>query len=142
MFHLPPPPRFILPPPPMFSSDIFHSKILLRLTCSSIRQQQIINPRLVIISCTTFFIISILLTLFYIWIQSNRHRQKSLLNNSKNVSICSTRSYETISSRHTGIYLESINTSATTLSTNPSHTICIHCQRIYSPLPYYYTIDT
>jgi hypothetical protein len=121
----------------MFPTAALDSKILLRLTCSSIPQQQQINPQLILISCFMFFIIAIFLTLSFIWIQSY-HRQKPFTNNlaskiPKDLSICSSRSYETISS---GIYLESINTSATTLSTNPNS--IIHHQ-ISSP-PLYHEI--
>jgi hypothetical protein len=103
MFHLPPPPRFILPPPPTFPSEIFGSKMFLQLTCSSIQQQQI-DPGLILIGCFILFIIIIILTLSF------NHRQKILTNNhnskiSRDLSISSTRSYETISS---GIYLESV----------------------------------
>jgi len=106
MVHLPPPPRFILPPPPTFPSEIFGSKILLQLTCSSIQhQQQQIDPQLILIGCFILFIIVIILTLSF------NHRQKTLPNNhnskiSRDLSISSNRSYETISS---GIYLESVN---------------------------------
>lgn len=118
MFRLPPPPRFTLPPPPMLSTDVLNSKTLLQLTCSSIRpDRQQINPQLLLISCFMFFIIAIFLTLAFIWLQSYR-RQRTFIHtlDSKNLSICSSHSYETISS---GIYLESINTSATTLSFHP-----------------------
>jgi hypothetical protein len=114
MFSLPPPPpRFTLPPPP-----IFDSKILFQLTCSSIQQQQT-DPHLFLISCITFFTVTIFLTLLFIWI----YRQKSLSNHldskstsiiPRDSSICSSRSYATISS---GIYLESIET-------NPNNIIC------------------
>jgi hypothetical protein len=134
---LPPPPRFTLPPPPMFSLDW---KILLQLTCSSIRKQQITNPYLILVSCVIFFLIAILLTLLFVWIQSNR--LKTLSNNYKSEpistgSISSSRFYETISSQHTGIYLESINTSATTLSTDPNSSLC---HRMSSSL-YYEILD-
>jgi hypothetical protein len=120
MFHLPPPPRFILPPPPTFPSE----KMLLQLTCSSIRhqQQQQIDPQLILISCFILFIIVIFLTI------SLNRRQKTLTNNlnskiSRDLSIYTNRSYETISS---GIYLESVNT------TNPCHEI--------SSSPLYYNV--
>jgi hypothetical protein len=56
------------------------------------------------------------------------------------------RSYETISSEHTGVYVESIDTSATTYSTDPSNIVCLHCQHEHdysttSPPPYYHTLD-
>ena len=162
MFRLPPPPRFALPPPPMLSSDIFDARLLFRLTCSSIRQQQhgqITNMRLVIISCITFLIIVFLFTLLFIIIQFYR-RQKSLLHNyqskpplpptsvikSNNLSMNNSRSYETISSLHTGVYVDSIDTSATTYSTDPSNSICLHYHQEHdyssaSPPPYYHTLD-
>jgi hypothetical protein len=160
MFRLPPPPRFTLPPPPMLSADVFDTKLLFRLTCSSIRQDQykkLTNPRLILISCITFLIIAMLFTLVFVLIQSYR-RRKSLSNNDKlkasppvipsnHLSMSSSRSYETISSAHTGIYVESIDTSATTLSTNPSNIICLNCHQesdysnISPPPPYYHTLD-
>jgi len=138
MLRLLPPPQFTLPPPPMFPSDIFDSKILLQLTCSSIRQQQI-NPPSILISCIIFFLIAIILTLLFISIQFYCRKKTSTNNlHSKPTStICNSRSYETISS---GVYLESINTSATTLSTNPSSIISNYYHRISSPPPSYYDI--
>jgi len=159
MFRLSPPPRFNLPPPPMLSSDIFDTKFLFRLTCSSIRQQeqyrQIPKFRLIIISCIIFLIIILLFTLLFMIIKFYRQRKSLSYNHeskpppiqSNNFSINSSRSYETISSEHTGVYVESINTSATTYSTDPSNVICIHChqERDYStttsPPPYYHTLD-
>ncbi|CAF2823492.1 unnamed protein product [Rotaria sp. Silwood2] len=140
MFNLPPPPRFTLPPPPIFPSDVFDLKILLPLTCSSIRQQQKqINLHLIVISCIIFFILAILLTLLFICIQSY-HRHKSVRNNlvlksilivPKDISIDDNCSYATINSN---IYLESIN---------PSHIVCQRCHRIsssslscYDTIPY------
>ncbi len=158
MFRLPPPPHFNLPPPPMLSLDIIETKLVFRLTCSSIRQQEqyqkIPKSRLIAISCITFLIIILLFTLLFIIIKLCRQR-KSLSYNSQSkpppiqsntCSINSSRSYETISSEHTGVYVESINTSATTYSTNPSNIICLHCHQehdfsIISPPPYYHTLD-
>ncbi len=115
IFRLPPPPRFTLPPPLMLPFDMLDSKILLQLTCSSIRpQQQQINPQLFLLSCFTFFLVTILLTLSFLWIQSYRSPKTQL---TSKLPPHSHRSYETISS---GFYLESINTSATTLSTDPN----------------------
>ena len=158
MVHLPPPPRFNLPPPPMLSSDILNAKVFFQLTCSSIRQQghypQIPKSRLIAISCITFLILILLMVLLFLIIQFCR-RRRSLTNNypSKPTSIqpntLSTnrsRSYETISSMHTGVYVESFDTSATTYSTDPSSIVCHHChqERDYStisPPPYYHTLD-
>ncbi len=155
MFRLPPPPRFTLPPPPMLSSDIFDTKLLFRLSCSSIQQQnrQMPNLRLIVISCIIFLIIILLFTLLFIIIQFYRQRKslfynyesksspKTLPNNS---SMNSSRSYETISSKHTVGYVESIDTSATTYSTDPSHIICHHCHQEHdnstTSLPVYYHI--
>ena len=159
MFHLPPPPRFVLPPPPMPASDLFDLKLLTQLTCSSIRQRhpQITNPRLILISCLTFLILALLLTLLVIVVQFSRQRKDSTASNKSKpppttastfhaISVASSRSYETISSRHTGIYLESTDTSATTYSTDPSQHGCLHCQHdrdqsSVSPPPYYHTLD-
>lgn len=154
MFHLPPPPRFVLPPPPMPGSDLFDLNLLTQLTCSSIRQrhQQITNPRLILISCLTFLILALLLTLLVIVIQFSRQRNAATHSNKSKpsppnaTSVASSRSYETISSQHTGIYLESIDTSATTYSTDPSQHVCLQCQHdreqsSISPPPYYHTLD-
>ncbi|CAF0761629.1 unnamed protein product [Rotaria sordida] len=150
MFHLPPPPRFTLPPPPMLASDVIDRKIRFRLTCSSIRQQQhrqTTNLRLIIISCISFLIVIILL---FIIIKFYRRRRSSLYDNeskpSNNVSISSSRSYETISTEHTSGYIESKYTSATTFSTNPNNVLCVYChqERDYSNTsltPYYHTLE-
>jgi hypothetical protein len=159
MVHLPPPPRFNLPPPPMLSSDIFNNKVFFQLTCSSIRQQQHHYPqmpksRLIAISCITFLTILLLMILFFLIIRFCR-RRRSLTNNYPSKPISTqpntlstnrSRSYETISSMHTGVYVESFDTSATTYSTDPSSIVCHHChqERDYStisPPPYYHTLD-
>ncbi|CAF3193613.1 unnamed protein product [Rotaria socialis] len=163
MFRLPPPPRFTLPPPPKLSSDIFDRKLLSRLTCSSIRQQQqqhrlFTNPRLIAISSISFLIVLLLCTLLFMLIHFYRrqrssdygHTQKPLstLNmKPKNSTMHTSRSYESISSQHTGVYIESIDTSATTFSTDQSNVICLYChrERVYSNAslpPYYHTLDT
>ena len=167
MVHLPAPPRFTLPPPPMPPSDLFDASFLSQLTCSSIRQQQSpqqqnfqANSRLILISSGTFLVIAILLSVLVLVIQYYRQR-RSLLQSlkkqplasvgtmSSESSVSNSRSYETISSRHTGVYLESIDTSATTYSTEPSRIVCLHCQHDHSvatatavhPPPYYHTLD-
>jgi hypothetical protein len=159
MVQLPPPPRFVLPPPPMQLFDVFDTKLLAQLTCSSIRQQQhhlLTNPRLILISSLIFLFIAVLLTVLVIIVQVYRQRKSSSLTSlksmppriisSNDISLSSSRSYETISSKHTGLYLESIDTSATTYSTDPSNIVCIHCQqdREHSTAlsrPYYHTLD-
>ncbi|CAF2396081.1 unnamed protein product [Rotaria sp. Silwood2] len=162
MFRLPPPPRFTLPPPPMLSSDDnINRKILFRLTCSSIRQQQhreISNLRLIIISCISFIIIILIFILLFMLIQfycrrrslfyKNKSKPQSTYNmKSNNVSMSSSRSYETISTEHMGTYIESIDTSATTFSTDPSNVVtCLYChqERDYSNAslpPYYHTLE-
>ena len=156
MFRLPPPPRFNLPPPPMLSSEFFDPKFVFRLTCSSIRQnipdQHMSKSRLIAIGCITALIIFLLLIILLVVIQIFR-RRKSFSSNDDEEKLPSTpttinpsRSYETISSQHTGIYVESIDTSATTFSTDPSSIVCQHCQqeRAYSMTslpPYYHTLD-
>jgi hypothetical protein len=158
MFRLPPPPRFNLSPPPILSSDIFERNLLFQLTCSSIRQQeqykQIPKSRLIAISCIAFLIMILLFMILFIIIQLYRQR-KSLSYNSQSkpppiqsntISMNTSRSYETISSEHTGVYVDSIDTSATTYSTDPSNIICLHCHQerdysIPSPPPYYHTLD-
>lgn len=158
MVHLAAPPRFALPPPPMPPSEIFDANLLSQLTCSSIRQQQASNPRLILISSMFFVAFALMLTLVIILIQIFRQRKHiSSSNSSKSTSISQTmtssersistfQSYETISSRYTGYYLESVNTSATTCSTDRSQTICLHCQQdrqpsSISPPPFYHTLD-
>ena len=159
MFRLPPPPRFTLPPPPMPPAGFFDTKFMFRPTCSSMQQHQhLTNPRLILISSITFFVIALLSTLLLVLIQLYRRRGRSsshapskASSTPVTTSVASTmarcRSYETISSRYTGIYLESIDTSATTYSTDPSHTICLHCQHEHDhpaaliPPPYYHTLD-
>ncbi|CAF0818867.1 unnamed protein product [Rotaria sp. Silwood1] len=155
MFRLPPPPpRFTLPPPPMFlSDDIIDRKILFQLTCSSIRQQQqyrqINNSRLIIISCISFLIFILL----FIIIQFYR-RRKSLFYNykskpstiSNNETLSNNCSYETISTEHTGTCIQSIDTSATTISTDLHNFTCLYYQqeRDYSNAsssPYYHTLE-
>ena len=159
MVRLPPPPSFNLPPPPMLSFDNFDSKLFSQpLTCSSIRQQayypQIPKSRLIAISCITSLLLLLLLLVFFLIVRFCR-RRKSLPDNSPSkptpaqphgLSTNRSRSYETISSAHTGVYIESIDTSATTYSTNPSSIVCHHCheERAYSttsPPPYYHTLD-
>ena len=93
MFHLPPPPKFILPPPPMLPRDVFNSKTLLQLTCTSIRSNpQQINPHSILISCIIFFIIVILITLSFTCFQTYR-RQRTFVHtlNSRNLSMYDSR---------------------------------------------------
>lgn len=155
MVRLPPPPRFNLPPPPMVSSDLFDSKFV-HLTCSSIRQNrqifsQIPRSRLIAISSITFLLVFLLFIIILLMIKICRRRKISL-DDSETTKPPSTvinpsRSYETISSVHTGIYVESVDTSATTYSTDPSNTVCFHCQQEHEysstslPPPYYHTLD-
>ena len=165
MFRLPPPPRFTLPPPPplMLSSD---TKYLVQWTCSSVRQHQpIVNLRLILISCISFFMISLMFTILFMLIQSYR-RRKSLLYNyesklsslaaateimaSNNLSMISSRSYETISIEHTSGYIYSTDTSVTTYATDSHDNVCCHCHQAYeysnnslsmSPPLYYQAFD-
>lgn len=163
MFHLPPPPLFTLPPPPMLPSDFIHKQVLSQLTCSLIRQKPqpfrlITNPRLIVISSISFLIVILLSVLLFMCVQYY-HRKRSLVNNDKsksirsvpdtrynNVTMYTSRSYESISSAYTGIYVESIDTTATTFSTDQSN-MCIYChqERDYSNAslpPFYHTLDT
>lgn len=152
MFKLPPPPRFALLPPPIFPPDVFDSKIPLQLTCSLIRQQHQqkyqINLQLIFISCMIFCGTTVFFTLLFMWIQSCSTRQKPAKNNfqpklvptdSKNISIYNNCSYETIPY---DTYLESINTTGTTLSINSNQMIYNHCHSISPSLShsYYETI--
>ncbi len=59
------------------------------------------------------------------------------------LSTCSSRSYETVSSNRTGAYLESVDTSATTCSIDTTDVICIECyrQHDYRPTPYYHILN-
>ncbi|CAF0753610.1 unnamed protein product [Adineta steineri] len=170
MVRLAPPPTFTLPPPPMFPSDILDMKLVFRFSCSSIRQrqhqhQQIINSRSIMFSCITFLIIILLFALLFLISKFYRipksssinYKSKSLsqplpppsLSNMKstNLSMNTSRSYETISSIDTGLYVNSIDTSATTYSTDPSNVIYLHCSQghdystISPPPPYYHTLN-
>lgn len=157
MPRLPSPPQFTLPPPPMPPSDIFDLKAISQLTCSSIRQQQqiiITNSQLILLTsaCVITAIIIFTITLI-IWLLSSRKPKQSYYNqNTKptipidsmnDLSICSSRSYETVSSDHTGLYLESVDTSATTCSADTTIVICIECsqQRGLQPAPYYHILS-
>ncbi|CAF1133878.1 unnamed protein product [Rotaria magnacalcarata] len=143
MFNLPPPPQFILPPPPPLPSDIFDFKMR-PLTCSSIRspQSQHIDVHLIFISCLTFLIVSVLLALLFIWMQSY-HRRKTLMNKSnsktmstiqKESSIYNNCSYETIDSDN---YLEAIITKDTIISINRNDIMCNQYHQTSSPSSYY-----
>jgi hypothetical protein len=152
MQHLPAPPAFTLPPPPMPPLEFFDSQIFSQLSCSSIRHRPNAssNSRLILISSIVFLIIALLFTLLLIVIQLYRQRKvpsstSTIKTTRPGPSVPTSRSYETISSKHTGVYLESIDTSATTYSTDPSQSICLHCQqerehRIGSPPPPFYHI--
>ena len=146
MFRLPPPPRFTLPPPPplMLSSDTIDTKHLVQWTCSSIRQHQpSTNPRLILISCISFFMFTLMFTILFMLIQFYR-RRKSLLYTyeskppslaasgimtSNNLSMTNSRYYETISTEHTSDYIYSIDTSVTTYATDSNNTACCHCHQ-------------
>jgi preprotein translocase subunit SecG len=156
MSRLPPPPRFTLPPPPMPSLDIFNTKILSQLTCSSIRQhhqETMTSSRLILLASATIIVAILLFIITLICLLLSR-KQKQSYDNSKSkphtslesmndLSTCSSRSYETVSSDHTGVYLESINTSATTCSTDVTGVICTECyrHRVLQPAPYYHILN-
>lgn len=156
MSRLPPPPQFLVPPPPMPSLDMLDLKIVSQLTCSSIRQQQsqaTANSRLIILAGGSVLIAMLFLTITLIWLFSSRkqkqqqksHHAKPTTSNKSvnNLSTFSSRSYETISSDHTGIYVESIDTSATTCSMDTTGVICMECyhQHTFQPPPYYHIIS-
>ncbi len=156
MSRLPPPPRFTLPPPPIPPSDIFDLKIISQLTCSSIRQhyQQIIpNSRLILFTSASVIIAILLFTITIIWLLSSRKQKQSYKNHNtkpttsidsmNDLSTCSSRSYESVSSDHTGVYLQSVDTSATTCSTDTTGVICIECYHQHSlqPAPYYQILN-
>ncbi len=159
MSRLPPPPRFILPPPPVPPSDIFDVKMISQLTCSSIRQQHqqtMISSHLIVLASASVVATILLFTITLIWLLLSR-KYKQSHNNCKSKSLqppisidlmndlstCSSRSYETVSSDHTGVYLESVDTSATTCSTDTTGVICIECyrQRGLQPAPYYHILN-
>lgn len=157
MPQLPPPPRFTLPPPPMPSSDIFDLKMISQLTCSSIRQHTIANSHLILFaSASVIAAILIFIITLTIWLlSSSSSRKQKKLNNNHNtkpatsidsmndLSICSSRSYETVSSDHTGAYLQSVDTSATTCSADTTAVICTECHQQYGlqPTPYYHILN-
>ncbi|CAF1098082.1 unnamed protein product [Adineta ricciae] len=136
MVQLPPPPRFNLPPPPMPPTDFIDMKVISRLTCSSIRQQYqetAMNSRLIFLATAIVIVAILLLIITLIWLLfSSRKRKHEVvnekpkissqfadnLNSMSDLSTCSSRSYETVSYNHTGIYLDSVDTSATTCSTD------------------------
>lgn len=159
MSRLPAPPQFNLPPPPMPPSDIFDVKIISQLTCSSIRQQQqwqqtILNSRLILFTsaCVITAILLLLITIICLLL-SRKSKKSNIKHNSKpsipinsinDLTICSNRSYETVSSDRTGAYLESIDTSATTCSIDTTDGIYIEYYHPYvfqSPAPYYHIVN-
>ena len=157
---LPPPPHFSLPPPPMPSSDIFDIEMVSQLTCSSIRleyRQAMISSHLILFASASVIIAILLFIISLIWLRSSRTQEKSYNNNyhlkltPKSASIdlindCSTyssQSYETVSSNHMGIYLESVDTSATTCSTDTMGAIYNECywQHRLEPAHYYQILN-
>ena len=155
MSRLPAPPQFLLPPPPMPSSDMIDLKIMSQLTCSSIRQYQqtTSNWRLFVLASGSALIAILLLTVTLIWLFSSRKRIQSkkthfekpatAINSINDLTMCSSRSYKTISSDHTGIYVESIDTSATTCSIDTTDVRCMECyyQHVLQPTPYYHILS-
>ncbi|UJR28225.1 hypothetical protein I4U23_009475 [Adineta vaga] len=161
MFQLPPPPRFNLPPPPMPPTDLIDVKIVSQLTCSSFRQhaqETTMNVHLILFASAIVIVAILLLILTLIWLLlSSRKRKQQSCENLKSPqaiqaidsindwSTCSSRSYETVSFDHTGIYLESVDTSATTCSTDVTGEVCTECCQHYSyqpqPTPYYHVIN-
>ncbi|CAF0744704.1 unnamed protein product [Adineta steineri] len=159
MPRLPPPPRFTLSPPPMPPSDIFDRKLISQLTCSSIRQhgqETILDSHLIFFASATVIAAILLFIITLIWLLSSR-KQKQSYDNSKSkpsqvpksiesmndLSTCSTCSYETVSPNHTGIYLESVDTSATTCSTDVTTSgVCYECYQHHDQqsIPYYHVI--
>ncbi|CAF0818553.1 unnamed protein product [Rotaria sp. Silwood1] len=151
-----PPPRFTLPPPPMPPSDIFDRKMVSQLTCSSIQQQYqqtMTHSRLILFTSASVITAIVLFIITLIWLLSSRKQKQSYnnhnlkstkpptpINSMFDLSTCSSRSYETISSNHTGVYLESVDTSATTCSIDTTGVICIECnqQHGFQPAPYYH----
>jgi hypothetical protein len=153
MSRLPPPPRFTLPPPPMPSSDVFDVKIISQLTCSSIRQQTMTSSRLILFASGSVIVAILLFTITFIWLFSSRKPKQSYvhqkskpttsINSMNDLSTRSSRSYETVSSDHTGVYLQSVDTSATTCSTDTTGVICIECYRQHNlqPTHYYHILN-
>jgi hypothetical protein len=155
MSRLPPPPQFILPPPPVPSSDIFDVKVISQLTCSSIRQhyQQSTSFHLILLTSASVIAAIILLTFTLICfissrkpkqLQKNYHvKPVTSIDSMNDLSTCSSRSYETVSSNHTGAYVQSIDTSATTCSIDTTGVICIECyhQHNFQPTPYYQILN-
>jgi hypothetical protein len=140
----------------MPSSDTFDLKIISQLTCSSIRQQYqqtITSTHLILFASASVIAAILLFTITLIWLllsrkqtqSCNKHNSKpsTSIDSMNDLSTCSSRSYETVSSNHTGVYLESVDTSATTYSTDTTGTICIECYRQHNlqPAPYYHILN-
>ena len=153
MSRLPPPPQFSIPPPPVPTSEIFDVKILSQLTCSSIRQhyqQPTTNIRLILLACASVIVAFLLLTLTIIWLMSSRkvkqiqkNSHAKPVNSMNDLSTCSSRSYETVSSNYTSAYIQSVDTSATTCSIDT--TSSVYTQYYYPhhfhPTPYYHVLN-
>jgi hypothetical protein len=159
IFRLPPPPRFTLPPPPMPPSDLFDTNIVSQLTCSSIRQQYeqtTTSSRLILFGTASLIGAILLFAITLIWLLLLRKPKPSYVDqNSKpprppisidsmnDYSTCSSRSYDTISTDHTGVYLESVDTSVTTCSADATGVMCVECYRQHGlqPTPYYHVLN-
>ena len=161
MVRLPPPPRFTIPPPPMLPTDLFGANNFAQLTCSSI--QQSIQPtwtmtRFLLFTSASCLVAVLLFTITFIWLLAIR-KQKQFhikqhvkssstqppvkINTINDWSTDSNRSYETISTDHTGEYVESVDTSATMCSIETDSIVCIESQRQqYHPMmPYYHVLN-
>jgi hypothetical protein len=157
MSRLPPPPQFLIPPPPVPPSEIFDVKIISQLSCSSIRQHYQQPPptsfRLILLASTSVIVAFLLLTLTIIWLMSSR-KAKQIQKNShakpatsidsmNDLSTCSSRSYETVSSNYTSAYIQSVDTSATTCSIDTTSSVYIQCYypHNFQPRPYYHILS-
>lgn len=149
MFRLPPPPQFNLPPPPMPVSDLIDTELISQLTCSSIRQQSqktIDSSRLILFTsaCALTAIVLLTITLIiFLLIRKKKQIDDKPIPKSTIVATTATnpfnRSYTSVSSSQTGIYIDSINTSATTCSIDTNSEFCFECHRHRSraTTPYY-----
>ena len=160
MSRLPSPPRFTIPPPPMPPTDFLGADVFAQLTCSSMRQS--VQPtwtltRLFLFASAICLITILLFTIILIWLlairkqkqfHAKQHIKSSQIKPTVTIDSINDRStnsqcsYETISTDHTGEYVQSADTSATMCSIATDSAICLECQRhsYHSRRTHYYHV--